>query len=136
MNANSMMNCVRCKGIVVEQISSNEVNGNIDYLGEITEAVVRKNIKTEVALAKAIDQRVIPFLKKVKRQSKYENLDLRDLINQKIDLSSKPIKHYRILNKLKLTVDKDQWVPAILEQERKLAESKKTDEELSQMSLE
>lgn len=43
----SSMSCSRCKGNLAEKINSNEINGNIDYLSDITEAVVRKNIKAE-----------------------------------------------------------------------------------------
>ena len=124
MNLESRVNCSRCKGDLAEKISSNEINGNIDYLGEITEATVRKNLKSEIKLSKAIDQKVASFIKKVKRQSKYEMLNLEQLISSKMAYKGKPAKHYGTLTKLNKQISSEIWDPVILEEQRRMAEEK------------
>lgn len=97
-------NCSRCNQSFAPKVSSNQINGNIDYLGEIVEAAVRKNLKSETKLAKHIDSTVVPYLNGVIGLSKYERIDMNEDIYTKIKgVDRVPFnKHYNTIDSLNL----------------------------------
>jgi hypothetical protein len=124
--------CTRCGSALKAKISSNEINGNFDYLGEITDAVVRKNLKAETKLAKHVDRTVVSYLNGIKKLSKYETINLEDQIYSNVrGIEKKPLcKHYRAIVALKKEVRLEKWANNIAREEEhmRLMELKAADQ--------
>ena len=108
--------CVKCKkGRLAPATTPNEVNGNLDYLQEITEAVVRKNSVSANSLSRHIDQTVAKYIQSVVKMSSYERVDMEEHVYSNVKGLSiiSETKHYSTLNCFGKSVQLGDWEEAI-----------------------